>query len=184
MNSTKHGALVAPGLGLALAGAILLMACSSTPEPSADATPTTSGGASAAEQSVVQPAVSINALMVSSVDHAAHAIWDAAVTPPKTDDDWLELDYHAIQLAALGTMITVGGTGKADPGWVRLPDWQKYAQALTDSGVAARKAVETRDVKAVSSIGDTLVASCENCHKQFKPDVPTEGLIHKPEYPR
>jgi hypothetical protein len=122
--------------------------------------------------------------MVSSIDHAAHAIWDAAAKGPKTADEWLEVDYHAIQLAAMGTLITVGGTGPADAGWVRLPDWQRYAQQLTDAGVAARKAAEAKDVAAISAVGDTLLMGCEGCHKQFKPDVPTEGLLHKPEYPR
>ena len=99
---------VVPALALILGGALVFsVACGSTPEP------LQSGGAIAP---TVPPAVSINALMVSSIDHAAHAIWDAGAKPPKTDDDWLELDYHAIQLAALGTLVSVGGTGPADPG--------------------------------------------------------------------
>lgn len=176
MKLKKMATGVVPALALILGGALVFsVACGSTPEP------LQSGGAIAP---TVPPAVSINALMVSSIDHAAHAIWDAGAKPPKTDDDWLELDYHAIQLAALGTLISVGGTGPADPGWVRLPDWQRYSQQLTDAGIAARKAAEARDGAAFSSIGDTLVKTCESCHKQFKPDSPTEGLVHKPEYPR
>jgi hypothetical protein len=67
---------------------------------------------------------------------------------------------------------------------VLLPDWQRYAQQMTDAGVAARKAAESKDVAALSSIGDTLLMVCEDCHKQFKPDLPTEGLTHASEYPR
>ena len=172
MKLTKEGVGVVPALALLLGSALVFSAaCGSTPEPPQ------SGAAMAP---TVPPAVSINALMVSSIDHAAHAIWDAGAKPPKTNEDWLELDYHAIQLAALGTMNTCRRHGLADPGWVRLPDWQRYSQQLTDAGIAARKAAEARDGAAFSSIGDTLVKTCESCHKQFKPDSPTRGWFTSP----
>jgi hypothetical protein len=132
----------------------------------------------------VPPAVSVNALMVSSVDHAAHAIWDAGVEPPQTDEDWLELEYHSIQLAGLGTLLSIGGSGPADPGWARLPDWKRYTQEMSDEGVTALAAARAKDLDTIRSVGDALVATCVNCHKEFKPEVPTEGLVHTPHYPR
>lgn len=180
MKLTRWRTGVAPVMALVLGSVIVLVAaCDSTPEPATNEETSTTPASTP-----VTPAVSINALMVSSIDHAAHEIWDAAAEPPKTEQEWQELDYHAIQLAALGTMITVGGTGPADAGWVGLPDWQRYSQQMTDAGVAARRAAEAKDVAAISSVGDTLVMVCENCHEQFKPDSPTEGLTHQPEYPR
>jgi CRP/FNR family cyclic AMP-dependent transcriptional regulator len=34
--------------------------------------------------------------------------------------------------------------------------------------------------KALRSAGDTLVDVCEGCHEEFKPDLPTEGILHVP----
>ena len=160
MKLKKMATGVVPALALILGGALVFsVACGSTPEP-------LQSGAAIAP--TVPPAVSINALMVSSIDHAAHAIWDAGAQPPKTNEDWLELDYHAIQLAALGTMISVGGTGPPRSRVSNLPDWQRYSQQLTDAGVAARKAAEARDGAAFSPIGDTLLMTCESCRKQVE----------------
>src|SRR6516162_1496467 len=49
-------------------------------------------------------AISINAVMVALVDHASHVLWDAGRDgqAPKTDQDWEELEHHAMQLAAAG----------------------------------------------------------------------------------
>ena len=132
----------------------------------------------------VAPEVSINALMVSSIDHAAHVIWEVDSETPVTDDDWLELEYHAIQLTAMGTMISLGGSGPADAGWARLPAWEQYAQEITDIGVSVLQASRNKYVDGVIAAGDDLVDACENCHQEFKPELPTEGLVHTPHYPR
>ncbi len=47
--------------------------------------------------------VSINALMVTLVDHAAHHIWDyGAMEREIRDEEWTIIEYYAIQLAAAG----------------------------------------------------------------------------------
>lgn len=128
----------------------------------------------------VSPAVSVNAVMVALVDHAGHVLWDVAdqQKTPKTDKDWGELEHHAIQMAASGTLIALGGAGPADPGWAQLPGWQKYSKELTDGGLAALSAARRKDQEALLKAGDQLVATCEGCHKEFKPELPTEGLVH------
>jgi hypothetical protein len=128
--------------------------------------------------------VSINAIMVDLIDHASHEIWDAAGDPtatPKNDRDWGELEHHATQLAAAGSLIMLGGTGEADAGWVQQVPWKQYSQELSTAGTAARDAVRARNVEALSKAGDQLVDSCEKCHKQFKPESPTEGIRHQHE---
>ena len=126
------------------------------------------------------PAVTINAVMVALVDHAGHALWDVEKNgrAPKTDADWREIEHHAIQLAAAGTLIALGGTGPADPGWAQLPDWKKHARALTDAGLTSLKAVRSKDLRAVITANGDLVEVCEACHKEFKPALPTEGIVH------
>src|SRR4030095_5624627 len=125
------------------------------------------------KQQTVAPAlsvplgVSINAVMVGLVDHASHSIWDAA-TPekaPKTDKAWEEIQHHAIQIAAAGSVIAMPGTGKSDAEWVKNPEWQRYARELSEIGGQAWDAAKKKDEKATSDVGDKLVANCESCHK-------------------
>lgn len=130
----------------------------------------------------VRPSVSVNELMVSLVDHAAHVIWNAPVTPPETDEEWTLLEYHAMQLAGASTLISMGGTGEADPGWARLPAWADYAQEMQDAGMAALTAAQSQDVDSLQAIADDLTPTCEGCHLEFKPDLPTEGLVHMPSF--
>ena len=136
-------------------------------------------------QETVAPApsvlgVSLNAVMVGLVDHASHSIWEAA-TPekaPKTDEAWDEIQHHAIQLAAAGSVIAMPGTGTSDAAWVKNPDWQRYANELSDLGGQAWDAAKKKDMKAISEVGDKLVTNCESCHKAYKGELPTEGILH------
>jgi cytochrome c556 len=128
----------------------------------------------------VTPAVSINAVMVALVDHASHVVWDAEQPgrAPKTDAEWGELEHHAIQLTASGPLIALGGTGQADPGWAQSPDWQKHSQELTNVGLVVLSAVRSKSQESLVKANGQLVEVCETCHKEFKPDLPTEGIVH------
>ncbi len=137
----------------------------------------------AAEEATHVPVpVSINALMVAMVDHSAHEIWDAGNAGPLSGREWQEVEQHAIQLAASGSLISLGGTGAADTGWVASPEWQNWAQQLTDVAMAAHEAVENQDQMALLDAGSAIVETCEGCHQVFKPDSPTEGILHIPHY--
>lgn len=125
---------------------------------------------------------SINALMVALVDHSAHEVWEAGSATTLTGRDWQTAEQHAIQLIASGTLISLGGTGIADAGWVTAPAWQEWSQAMTDGALAARAAIQKVDQDALNDAGRTLVDACEGCHRAFKPDIPTEGLTHIPHY--
>ena len=154
--------------------ATLVYGCAAAPEqPASTAPPPT-------PVSAVAPATSINAVMVALVDHAAHELWNAEKEGggPKTDADWAEIEHHATQLTAAGPLIVLGGTGQADAGWIQKPDWARYAQALTDAGVAAGKAAAARNQEQLVQANGQLVESCESCHKEFKPDLPSEGIVH------
>lgn len=51
------------------------------------------------ERSIPVP-VSINALMVTLIDHSAHYIWDYSVMEREISaDEWRTIEYYAIQLA-------------------------------------------------------------------------------------
>ena len=125
---------------------------------------------------------SINALMVALVDHSAHEIWEAGSAATLTGQAWQTAEQHAIQLIASGSLISLGGTGIADAGWVTAPAWQEWSQTMTDAALAARAAIRNFDQDALNDAGSTLLDSCQGCHLAFKPEIPTEGLFHIPHY--
>ena len=155
----------------------MLAACATPPvQP---ATTKTVSPSSAAPTFVV-PQLSINAMMVALVDHAAHNLWEVEREgkAPKSDADWEIVTEHAIQLAAAGPAITVGGTGPTDALWVQNPAWRAHAQNMSDAGVAALRAAQAKNLDQLIAANGKLVDSCEACHKEFKPAIPTEGIVH------
>jgi cytochrome c556 len=75
-------------------------------------------------------------------------------------------------------LISVGGTGKADAGWAQSAEWKKYSGQLNEVGLAALNAARGKNLEALVKANGQLVDVCESCHKQFKPDLPTEGIVH------
>ncbi len=124
--------------------------------------------------------VSINAEMVALVDHAGHALWDVeqAGKAPKTAADWANIGEHATQLAAAGSLVQLAGTGVNDAVWTQSAGWQKWSKALSDAGLAALKASESKNLEALVTANGQLVDACEGCHKEFKPSLPSEGITH------
>jgi hypothetical protein len=151
----------------------LLVACGGDGEPASQQSMTTA-------LLPVPPSTSINAVMVGLVDHASHHLWDLSLEEmaPESEADWEEVEHHAIQLIAGGTYITVGGTGVLDANWVQQAGWQAFAQDVSDAGVAAYDAALRRDLNGVLSAGDSLILACEGCHEEYKPALPTEGIMH------
>ena len=161
------------------AGALVFVGCGGAQQRPQEAQPTIESTAAPG----VAPAVSINDLMVDWVDHAAHALWNVEEEGqvPKDEKAWREIERHSTQLAAAGTLIALGGTGQADQGWARQPAWKMYSQQLTGIGLDAFKAARNRNLADLTAINSRLVSTCLACHKEFKPDSPTEGRVHDPE---
>jgi hypothetical protein len=159
-------------------GVCLTAACSA---PADKPQPSMQGGTAAVS---VQSPVSINAEMVRVVDHAAHQLWNAEKEgrAPKTDSDWENIVEHATQIAAAGALIRLEGTGPNDRTFVQNPDWQKFGAAVSSAGVAALKAADTKNQGALVTANGQLVEACEGCHKQFKPALPSEGIMHAHEH--
>jgi len=147
------------------------------------------GSAAVLAQAPVEPPhvavpISINAVMVALVDQSAHEIWEGGNQDRDlTDSEWLMIEQHALQLAAAGSVISLGGTGPADRGWMMSPAWQDWSHRLSLVALEAKEAVDARSKVALRDAGDKLVDTCESCHKIFKPDVPSEGIMHQPHYP-
>ena len=71
------------------------------------------------------------------------------------------------------------GTGPNDVTLTQQADWKKWARAMSDAGLAAFKASQNKDFKALVAANSQLVETCEGCHKQYKPALPSEGIIHQ-----
>jgi hypothetical protein len=176
MIITQRTESITRRLGLLLGvGVLLIYGCNAgAPEqPAQPASPAVT---------TVPPAVSINALMVTWMDHSAHELWDVerAGRAPKTDADWRELERHATQLLASGTLISLGGTGELDREWSQRPSWGTRAQALSHAALACLNAVRARNFEQLVRDNGLLTESCEGCHEEFKPSLPTEGIVHQP----
>jgi len=156
--------------------AALMMAGCGAPKQEQAAAP-----APAPSAPVVKLPVSLNAAMVRIVDHAAHDLWEIEQTgkQPKTEDDWENVEHHATQVLASGAITLLEGTGVHDRAWVTNEKWQAAAKAMTDAGVAALKAAEARNFDGVVAANGDLAESCESCHQEFKPSLPSEGILHK-----
>jgi cytochrome c556 len=135
----------------------------------------------AAAPSSPQLTTSYNQLMVAWIDNASHVLWDAEKPgfAPKNDADWLEIEDHAVQVAAAATLIQLPGTGVSDAIWVKADEWQKNARLMSEAATAALAAAKSRSLPALVEANGTLVRSCEDCHKQYKPELPTEGIAHQ-----
>ena len=162
-----------------VAGAWLAAGCSS-PAPVEQQKP--------AQPAVEAPApvrspVSINAEMVTFVDHAGHQLWDAERRAPKTDADWANIEEHATQMAAAGALVAVAGTGINDIVWTGSPGWQKWSRAMSAAGLAAIKASQEKNLDGLVAANGQLVEACEGCHKEFKPELPSEGIVHGHTHP-
>ncbi|HEY0962573.1 MAG TPA: hypothetical protein VGE69_09465 [Pseudomonadales bacterium] len=139
--------------------------------------------ANAAEAEPLDMPVSINALMVTFIDHAAHHIWDyGSMERDIRDDEWRIIEYYAIQLAAAGPAITLGGTGEFDMAWMDSPAWTEHARNMSTIAQQAIVAAQDQDKTMLRAVGNDLTDSCEGCHALFKPDLPTEGIDHNPDY--
>ena len=124
------------------------------------------------------PEISINEIMVGQVDHAAHEILRLSLenNPRLTIGAWQELEHFAIQLISSTSAITMGGAGVNDAMWVAQTDWRGYTVDLNEASSLALAAVRNQDLPALLEAGEAIRASCDDCHRQYKPEVPTEGF--------
>ena len=134
------------------------------------------------EREFIEMQASINATMVAIVDWAAHEIWEAGYAETMTGRNWLTTKQYAIQLLASGTLVSLGGNGKADMGWVNNPDWQMWSAKMIQETERALVAIDAKDQAALKESGERLVDTCEGCHDAFKPNIPTEGILHVPHH--
>ncbi len=143
-------------------GILLASGCSPT-SPAETAkqaeAPTATPASDAGARPPITLPVSINAVMVALVDHASEPLWLDAYEAPTTEARWLETEYNAYQLAVVGKLIQLAGTGPKDAGWVADPEWIVMSDELSAAGMDALNAAKARNVAMLNTAGDRLVAT-------------------------
>ena len=132
------------------------------------------------DRAFIEMQTSINAIMVAVVDWSAHEVWEAGYAETMTGRNWLTAKQYATQLLASGTLVSLGGTGRADMEWVSNPEWQRWSSRMITDTKDALIAIEAQDQEKLLAAGEQLVETCERCHEIFKPTIPTEGIMHVP----
>lgn len=162
MSVTRLGVI-----GIAMFG---LAACQQSAEPAAEVEPA---------RDVTLP-VSINAAMVGLVDHSADYLFALGNGDlPRNDNDWHLVLSSAYETMLGGAVIQIPGTGPNDEGWVQNPEWIRLSRELTDIGAEAVALAEAKstNVDDWREVGDKLIQNCLACHEQFKPEIPSEGIL-------
>ena len=125
--------------------------------------------------------VSTNAAMVALTSQSADYIFAPGNGDmPRNDADWDLVHNAAYDMMLAGKVIQVPGTGQFDAQWVAEDDWKKLSEDLTAAGSEAEKlaAEKSTDRAKWQGVGDKLVTSCLECHDKFKPDTPSQGILH------
>lgn len=126
--------------------------------------------------------VSINAAMVGLVDQSADYIWAMGNGDlPKDAHDWDQVRAASYDMILGGYVTKIPGTGEFDEQWTAEENWQQMADELTKIGEDALPLAEAQstDVEAWRALGNRLIDNCENCHNAFKPDIPSQGIMHE-----
>ncbi len=134
------------------------------------------------DREFIEMQTSLNAIMVAVVDWSAHELWEASYAEDLTDRNWLTTKQYAVELLASGTLVSLGGTGRVDMAWVKDPEWQRWTADMIAVTREALIAIDAKDQDALRTAGEQLVETCEGCHDAFKPDIPTEGIMHVPHH--
>ena len=89
---------------------------------------------------------------------------------------WQAVDQAALAMIETTPLFLLPGrrceNGRAVP--VDRPDWKQYTQALVETGRAAYRASQSRNVDAMNKVAEQLNETCANCHKVYR-DGAREG---------
>lgn len=125
--------------------------------------------------------ISINAAMVALTDSSSDYIFAPGNGDmPKDDADWDKVRNAAYDMMIAGKVLQMPGTGQFDAQWVAEDDWKAKAEELTAIGGDALQLAEAKSTDEVAwrAVGDRLVQNCLTCHEKFKPETPSQGILH------
>lgn len=117
-----------------------------------------------------KPVADVKQLM-GPIDANADVIWGATGTiiskegveerRPKNQEQWDAVRNSAIILTEAGNLLMM--TPRAKDGGV----WMQRSQAMIDTGLAAWKAAEARNVDQLFTVGGDIYEACSQCHREY-----------------
>lgn len=146
--------------------------------------------------SEINPTFTVRDIMKSMVQPNADVLWNAVAVSvtekgpetkaPKNDEEWQVVRNSAITLIESVNLVLIpnrkiakAGEQAKDPKAELNPDqiqalidkdrasWVKLAKALQDSVGPALKAIDEKNVDALSNAGGAIDSACETCHKMY-----------------
>jgi hypothetical protein len=149
----------------------------------------------AAGTSGITPIASVEDIMIAMVDPNADVLWNAVSTTtslagveehyPRTDADWESVRRGLVILSEGANLLKVEGRPVAahdvsefpglelSPQQIQAlvdkdrPTFSAFADGVLAISTAGLKAVEAKDVEALSAASDQLDSACEACHLRF-----------------
>lgn len=134
----------------------------------------------------------VSELMAGPVTNASNELWNAplieppagATKPVLTAEQWDGLKKNAQQLQSIAKLLLnadlpIAPAGKVANEGELTPDgvaaqrkqqwevWKAQVGILNDGAANSLKAIESKDIDAVTAAGDTLYNVCDSCHKLF-----------------
>jgi hypothetical protein len=131
------------------------------------------GGDGGGNTVVNQLPVAFDAIKVALINKASDPYWSATWNNPQTDRDFRELEHLAYQVQLGGELLQVPGTGQSDAELAADPRWLELAEQLSQDGARAVNAVRSRNTDLMQRAGGQLIETCETCHREFAPELPT-----------
>jgi hypothetical protein len=117
-----------------------------------------------------KPVMSVKELMGATVEPNAYGVFDSAVWVngiptgvPTNDEEWEEVEHHALTLAESANLLMMPGRAK-DQG-----PWMAQALALQAAAMAAAKAAQTKSIDEMFKVGGPLDVACDSCHNLYPP---------------
>jgi hypothetical protein len=118
-----------------------------------------------------KPVADLKQLMNAVIDPAADEIWDATgwiVTAageeerkPQNDEEWAAVRNHAIALTEAGNLLMMAPRARDGDAWMQR------SQELIDTGTAAWRAADAKDVQKLFDTGGDVYQACVHCHESY-----------------
>jgi hypothetical protein len=127
--------------------------------------------AGATDQPPFDPVADVKQLMVSVLEPAAEAYWDAVGSvvdergtvefAPGSPEEWDAVRNSAYVIAESGNLLMMGARAR-DRG-----DWITLSLAMVEAGRRALAAAQARDTSGVFEAGGVLYDTCTACHAKY-----------------
>ena len=143
-----------------------------------------------------RPLASVQEIMLSVIDPNIDPIWNSISTistaegvvekRPQTEEEWAQLERHAIALQEAANLLLIEGRKVAHEGnktsihhsELHAPEIEKaiaenrqlfnqLVHGFQDAAGKALSAIREKNVEALEAAGEAVEAGCEACHSRF-----------------